>query len=136
MQSADEFDGLDDDDLLSAAVNCQNCDDDDAFANSPRPKKRRRVSQDVSSIRSILTISQLNAKSVTSRTSRPTTATDHSARNRSNGDALNSLPLDLRVTSATKAHFDGKSDKRLNSNRSGTRQYAKSTSRSDNVIAT
>ena len=137
MHSADDFDDLNDDDLLSAAVNCENGDDDDAFAISPRPNKRRRVSQNVSSVKSTPTNFRSNAKSASSgRVNRPMIATSNYSWNGSNGDALRDLTRDSRVTSTLKASIDGNNGKGPNNNRSGTSNCAKSTRRDGSAITT
>lgn len=131
MHSADEFDDLNDDDLLSAAVNCENGDDDiddgdDAFATSPRPNKRRRISQDVPSAR----LTSAAAKPATDgQAHRSVTAVHSYARNGPKGEALSGLG---RVVHTAKAVADGNGDNGLDRNRFNTRNLAKSTSGNGN----
>ena len=137
MHVADEFDDLDDDDLLSAAVHCGNGDAHADHDLSPRPNKRRRVHQDTSTTRSSL----IGGHSISKHTqnghgSHLAVAVDGRVQNGANGHVHSNAALKTRVSTITTVAGDRTSGDRLTGNGSRTRNFGKSTSWNGNVVTT
>lgn len=132
MHVANEFDDLDDDDLISAAVHCGNGATKNTLDLLPRPNKRRRVHQDASTINTSVVRSQSTLKATQNS---PIVARD-GVQNGANGNVYDDAALNRRVTTATRVVDDKNNGNGHIRNGFGTRNFRKPTSASTNVITT
>lgn len=132
MHVANEFDDLDDDDLISAAVHCGNGATKNTLDLSPRPNKRRRVHQDTSTINTSLVRSQSTLKAIQHS---PIVARD-GVQNGANGNVYGDAALNRRVPTATRVVGHKNNGNGHIRNEFGTRNFGKPTNASTKAIIT
>ena len=135
MHIADEFDDLDDDDLLSAAVHCGNGDTKNTLNLSPRPNKRRRVHQDTVKTSSSLIKGQSTLATTQNGIGSHSAVTARDGvQNGANGNVYNNAAWRTRVTSTARAVGDTNGGKGHSRNDFGTRNSGKPISSNSNVV--